>query len=85
LTLLSGFGLGKAEEIAKTLKNWLPDGEDASTLRPLLFLSMLLIGALFTYISRLFVKGSAEALKEQRAKTIKELQSSLERLERQNQ
>jgi RsiW-degrading membrane proteinase PrsW (M82 family) len=84
LTLLSGFGLGKAQEIGASVKQWLPENKEAATTQVLLFLCCVLIGALFTYISRLFVRGAEEQQKEERAKTIKELKSALERLEQQN-
>lgn len=85
LTLLSGFGLGKAGQIADAVRSWLPANEDSSATRILLFFCTLLIGALFTYISRLFVKGSEESQRSERAKTIAELKATLAKLEQQNQ
>ena len=84
LAIVSGFGLGKAGEIVEQLKTWFPPSEE-SAIRALLFLSTLMIGALFTYISRLFVKGDLETRREQRAKTIKELKDAINRLEGQNE
>jgi len=84
LTLVSGFGLGKITEIKQAVSLWLPADDKISGLRILLFLSMIIIGALFTYVSRLFVKGKEEQLREDRAKTITNLKKSLAELESQN-
>lgn len=84
LTLASGFGLGKLDVIAGKIAEWVPANEGESAIRILLFLCMLLIGALFTYISRLFVTGTEEELKKKRAKTIAEMKKSLAELEGNN-
>ena len=84
ITLLSGIGIGKIDEIALAVKAWAPPGEAETGLRMLLFLCTLVIGALFTYISRLFVKGEEAELRSQRAKYITELRQTLTKLESQN-
>ncbi|MSP37051.1 MAG: hypothetical protein EXR70_00995 [Deltaproteobacteria bacterium] len=84
LTLISGFGLGKIDIVAAKISEWVPAGATESAIRILLFLCMLLIGALFTYISRLFVTGTEDEFKTKRAKLIAELKKSVAELENSN-
>lgn len=84
LTLASGFGLGKSEEIATKVSEWFPPTEGESAIRLLLFLCMLMIGALFTYISRLFVTGTDYELRKRRAEAIAEIRQLVARLDENN-
>lgn len=85
LTLFSGVGIGKADSIIEFVKGLPVDEQKALAVAGILFLCTLLIGALFVYISRLFVKGDIEVQRERRAKTIAELKETIDRLEKQNQ
>jgi len=84
LTLLSGVGLAKFNQLSTVIAKWAPYDEPESPVRILLFLCTMLIGALFTYISRLFVKGSEEDFKAQRLKTLLELRKVVAKLEEQS-
>jgi hypothetical protein len=81
LTLLSGIGIAKFDKLQEVIAEWAPAAEPESPLRILLFLCTMVLGALFTYISRLFVKGSEEAIRVQRAKALADLQKNLAKLE----
>jgi hypothetical protein len=84
LTLLSGIGLGKIDDISAAVARWAPADQPETPLRLLLILCTVIIGALFTYISRLFVKGEDAELRTQRTETIAELRRIIAKLEGQN-
>lgn len=80
-SLTAGFGLGKADELLLWLKPYFTDGpQDITSLRTLLFLCCLLIGSLFTYISRLHVRDETEKQKQQRENLLLQVQENLEKL-----
>jgi hypothetical protein len=79
--LSTGFGLGKADELLKWLKPYFIEGpQDLTSLRALLFFCCLLIGGLFTYISRLHIRDEAEKQKQQREKLLLQARDTLEKL-----
>jgi hypothetical protein len=84
LTLASGFGLGKSEQIAAKVSEWFPPSESESATRVLLFLCMLMLGALFTYISRLFVTGTEHELQRKRAKALADMRQLVTQLDGDN-
>lgn len=84
LTLLSGVGIGKLDDISLALARWAPADAPETPVRIMLFLCTMIIGALVTYISRLFVKGDETMLRHQRASTIADLRKAIAKLESQN-
>jgi hypothetical protein len=79
--LAAGFGLAKAEEFLAWLRPYFMDGsKDLTSLRLLLFFCCLLIGGLFTYISRLHVRDEAEKQRQQREKLLLQVKEVLDKL-----
>jgi hypothetical protein len=79
--LATGFGLGKADELLQWLKPYFTNGpQDLVSLRTLLFFCCLLIGGLFTYISRLHIRDEAEKQKQEREKLLIQARDTLEKL-----
>lgn len=79
--LATGFGLGKAEELLSWLKPYFTTGpQDITSLRTLLFICCLLIGGLFTYISRLHVRDETEKRKLHREKLLLQARDALDKL-----
>lgn len=79
--LVTGFGLGKSDESLLWLRSYFTNGpQDLTSLRILLFFSCLLIGGLFTYISRLHIRDEVEKQKQQREKLLLQARDALERL-----
>jgi hypothetical protein len=78
--LVSGFSLAKSNEILLWIGTEFGGDPNVRNLRLLLFLSCLFIGALFTYISRLFVRGNAEARNEALNKVVAEIDAGLQKL-----
>lgn len=79
--LVTGFGLGRVEQLLEWLKPYFTNGpQDLTSLRTLLFFCCLLIGGLFTYISRLHIRDEAEKQKQQREKLLLQARETLEKL-----
>jgi hypothetical protein len=83
--LAAGFGLGKADTILEWLKSlFANEPQDLTALRSLLFLCCLLIGALFTYISRLHIRDSAEVVRQQREALLVDAKNLIEKISKLN-
>lgn len=79
--LATGFGLGKADELILWMKPYFANGpQDLMSLRTLLFSCCLLIGGLFTYISRLHIRDELEKQKQQRERLLLQAKETLEKL-----
>ena len=79
--LATGFGLGKAEELLTWLKPFFSGGpQGLASFRLLLFFCCLLIGGLFTYISRLHIRDEAERQRQRREKLLLQAKEVLEKL-----
>lgn len=79
--LVSGFSLAKIEVLLAWARSSFEASEPSITAkRALLFVSSLLILALFTFISRRHVRGSSDALKSQREKAFAEVSEALSKL-----
>ena len=78
-TLLSGFALAKLESLASLLPPNLLTG-DLGLTRVLLFSSCFLVGTLFTFIGRRYVRGSEAEHQAKRQKLVGELEESLRKL-----
>jgi hypothetical protein len=80
-TLISGYVLAKAGDIAQgALTEAATTSSESLFLRFLLFSSCLLIGTLFTFIGRRYVRGSEEEQRARRAKALAEVQEALAKL-----
>jgi len=83
--LVSGFGLAQVNTLVEGVRTASQDmNTEATGIRVLLFSCTLLIGGLFTYISRLHVRGTDEELKGRREKVLSEVLESVEKLRRLN-
>ncbi|MGJ7488582.1 hypothetical protein ACSFA2_25175 [Variovorax sp. LT2P21] len=80
-TLLSGFSLGKIDSLSEMVRNGHAGISTSQiVLWLLLFLSSFLIAALFTYISRLYVRDAADEVVKQRDAAYAQINTALEKL-----
>jgi hypothetical protein len=79
-TLISGYLLAKLEKFPSYAKPWMATAGTSLFLPFLLFSTCFLIGTLFTFIGRRYVRGTEDERRQKRQKTLDEINKSLTKL-----